>query len=135
MPPQRIQIWGESNPILLPRISAIVPVVGVIEDFHLSQLKLNPDEVELAFTIPLNSLLASTAVRHTQFRSGYSGPVFAVSPYRIWGITGYLTYIFLRCLLPAHMLPDALKTNLKFIRPYKIAPKLTHHHVEPRKDE
>lgn len=132
LPRQRIQIWGESSPIQLPRTSTIVPVIGVVEDFHVSQLQLNPDEVELAFTIPLNSLLAPTSTRHTQFRSGYSGPVFVVSPYRIWGITGYLTYVFLRCLLPCTMLPDALKTKIKFIRPYKSAPKLTHHHVEPK---
>lgn len=132
LPRQRIQIWGESSPIQLPRTSTIVPVIGVVEDFHISQLQLNPDEVELAFTIPLNSLLAPASTRHTQFRSGYSGPVFVVSPYRIWGITGYLTYVFLRCLLPCTMLSDALKTKIKFVRPYKMAPQLTHHHVEPK---
>ncbi|XP_064538488.1 mitochondrial coenzyme A diphosphatase NUDT8 [Drosophila montana] len=132
LPRERIQIWGEANPIDLPRTATIVPVVGVVPDFHVSQLKLNWDEVEEAFSIPLNSLLTPSAARHTQFRTGYSGPVFVVDQHRIWGITGYLTYMFLRCLLPSSMLPSTLKTNIKFIRPYKVPPKLPHHHVEAK---
>ncbi|XP_034479460.1 nucleoside diphosphate-linked moiety X motif 8 [Drosophila innubila] len=132
LPRDRVQTWGESNPILLPRTSAIVPVIGVVKDFHVSELKLNCDEVEEVISIPLKSLLLPSATRHTQFRSGYSGPVFVVDQHRIWGITGYLTYVFLRCLLPSHMMCEALKTSIKFIRPYKIPPKLIHHHVEPK---
>lgn len=128
----RVEIWGDSNPILLPRTQAIVPVVGVVKDFHVSELKLNYDEVEEVISIPLKSLILPSATRHTQYRSGYSGPVFVVDHYRIWGITGYLTYMFLRCLLPSNMMSDALKTSIKFIRPYKVPPKLTHHHVEPK---
>ncbi|KAH8386972.1 hypothetical protein KR093_003805, partial [Drosophila rubida] len=127
LPRQRVEIWGDCKPILLPRTSTIVPVVGVVKDFHISQLKINYDEVEEAFSIPLQSLLLPSATRHTQFRSGYSGPVFVVDHHRIWGITGYLTYVFLRCLLPSHLKSDALKTNIKFVRPYKVPPKLTHH--------
>ncbi|XP_060662382.1 mitochondrial coenzyme A diphosphatase NUDT8 [Drosophila nasuta] len=129
LPRQRVEIWGETKQILLPRTSTIVPVVGVVRDFHISQLKLNHDEVEEAMSIPLQSLLLPTATRHTQFKSGYSGPVFVVDQHRIWGITGYLTYVFLRCLLPNHLKNEALKTNIKFVRPYKVTPpKVTHHH-------
>lgn len=120
LPRNRVQVWGESNPLLLPRTSAIVPVIGVVKDFHMSELKLNSDEVEEAISIPLQSLLLPSAARHTQFRGGYSGPVFVVGEHRIWGITGYLTYVFLRCLLPSNMMCDALKSSIKFIRPYKI---------------
>ncbi|KAH8270939.1 hypothetical protein KR044_002067, partial [Drosophila immigrans] len=130
LPRERVEVWGESKPILLPRTSAIVPVVGVVKDFHISQLQINYDEVEEAFSIPLTTLLMPSATRHTQFRLGYSGPVFVVDNYRIWGITGYLTHVFLRCFLPNHLKNDALKANIKFIRPYKVSPKLTHHHVE-----
>ncbi|KAH8397927.1 hypothetical protein KR222_006576, partial [Zaprionus bogoriensis] len=135
LPRYRIELWGESNPIVLPRTNSIVPVVGVVQDFNITQLKLNPDEVEEAFAIPIRSLILPTSTRHTQFRSGYSGPVFAVHPHRIWGITGYLTHVFLRCFLPKDMTPHALKTSIKFIRPYKLAPKLVHHHVEPKASE
>ncbi|ALC49254.1 CG11095 [Drosophila busckii] len=126
---ERVDVWGESNAIKLPRTGPIVPVIGVVKDFHVSELKLNWDEVEEAFSIPLNTLLTAAAARHTQFRSGYSSPAFVATPVRIWGITGYLTYVFLRCLLPRQMLPESLKTNLKFVRPYKLPPK-THHHAE-----
>ncbi|EDW82605.1 uncharacterized protein Dwil_GK10080 [Drosophila willistoni] len=134
LPRQRIEVWGEGKQIFLPRTSAIVPVVGHIQNFHISELHLNLDEVEEAFSIPLNSLMASTATRHTQFRAGYSGPVFMVDNNRIWGITGYLTQVFLHCLLPKNMLPVSLKTNIKFIRPYKLPPKQAHPHHHHQSD-
>ncbi|XP_001354898.3 nucleoside diphosphate-linked moiety X motif 8 [Drosophila pseudoobscura] len=127
----RIQVWGEAKPLYLPRTSAIVPVVGFVPDFHMSELRLNWEEVEEVFSIPLNALMAPKAARHTQFRSGYSGPVFVVDHYRIWGITGYLTHVFLHCLLPPSLLPESLKTNIKFVRPFKIPPKPGHHHSDP----
>ncbi|XP_034650553.1 nucleoside diphosphate-linked moiety X motif 8 [Drosophila subobscura] len=131
LPRDRIQVWGEAKPLYLPRTSAIVPVVGFVADFHISELRLNWEEVEEAFSIPLNALMAPKAARHTQFRSGYSGPVFVVDQYRIWGITGYLTHVFLHCLLPPSQLPDTLKTNIKFVRPFKIPPKPGHHRSDP----
>ncbi|KAH8291579.1 hypothetical protein KR018_001256, partial [Drosophila ironensis] len=130
LPARRIELWGEGKELHLPRTSSIVPVVGVVPDFHISELQLNPEEVEEAFAVPLNALILPTAARHTQFRSGYSGPVFVVEHYRIWGITGYLTQLFLHSLLPANLLPDCLKSNIKFIRPYKLPPKASHHHKE-----
>ncbi|EDX01627.1 nucleoside diphosphate-linked moiety X motif 8 [Drosophila yakuba] len=127
LPRHRIQVWGEAKQLELPRTSSIVPVVGVVRDFSLSELRLNWEEVEEAFTVPLHSLMLPKATRHTQFRSGYSGPVFVVDHYRIWGITGYLTHLFLHCLLPPSLLPHCLKTNIKFIRPFKLPPRLPHH--------
>lgn len=134
LPRDRIKVWGEAKELHLPRTSSIVPVVGVIPDFHISELHLNMEEVEEAFIVPLNSLIMPKATRHTQFRSGYSGPVFAVDHYRIWGITGYLTHLFLHSLLPPNLLPDCLKTNIKFIRPFKIPPKPAHHHKQSTTD-
>ncbi|EDV92400.1 GH24896 [Drosophila grimshawi] len=128
LPRERIQIWGEASALHLPRTASIVPVVGLVPDFHVTQLKLNLDEVEEAFSIPLNTLIRPTVARHTQFRSGYSGPTFVVDQLRIWGITGYLTYWFLRCLLPGTLMPDTLKTKMNFIRPYRLPPPAAHHH-------
>ncbi|KAH8254884.1 hypothetical protein KR038_007340, partial [Drosophila bunnanda] len=123
----RIQVWGESCQLHLPRTSSIVPVVGMVRDFNISELCLNFQEVEEAFIVPLNSLIVPKATRHTQFRSGYSGPVFVVDHHRIWGITGYLTHIFLRSLLPSHLMPECLKTNIKYVRPFKLPPRPPHH--------
>ncbi|KAH8409261.1 hypothetical protein KR009_011381 [Drosophila setifemur] len=128
LPRHRIDVWGEASKLHLPRTSAIVPVVGVVRDFSFSELRLNMEEVEEAFSVPLNSLMMPKSTRHTQFRSGYSGPVFAVDHYRIWGITGYLTHLFLHSLLPPRLLPDCLKTNIKYIRPFKMPPKASHPH-------
>ncbi|KAH8368372.1 hypothetical protein KR084_010458, partial [Drosophila pseudotakahashii] len=127
LPRHRIQVWGEASQLHLPRTSSIVPVVGVVPDFSISELRLNWEEVEEAFSVPLQVLMVPHATRHTQFRSGYSGPVFVVDHHRIWGITGYLTHLFLHSLLPPSQLPDCLKTNIKFIRPFKLPPKLPHH--------
>ncbi|XP_016949096.1 mitochondrial coenzyme A diphosphatase NUDT8 [Drosophila biarmipes] len=127
LPRHRVQVWGEANQLLLPRTSSIVPVVGVVPDFSISELRLNWAEVEEAFSVPLKALMVPQATRHTQFRSGYSGPVFVVDHHRIWGITGYLTHLFLHSLLPPSQLPDCLRTNIKFIRPFKLPPKLPHH--------
>ncbi|XP_016988651.1 nucleoside diphosphate-linked moiety X motif 8 [Drosophila rhopaloa] len=127
LPRHRIQVWGEASQLNLPRTSSIVPVVGVVPDFSISELCLNTEEVEEAFSVPLQSLMVPKATRHTQFRSGYSGPVFVVDHHRIWGITGYLTHLFLHSLLPPRQLPNCLKTNIKFIRPFKLPPKPPHH--------
>ncbi|XP_017124658.1 nucleoside diphosphate-linked moiety X motif 8 [Drosophila elegans] len=127
LPRHRIQVWGEAKQLHLPRTSSIVPVVGMVPDFSISELRLNCEEVEEAFSVPLQALMVPKATRHTQFRSGYSGPVFVVDHHRIWGITGYLTHLFLHSLLAPTQLPDCLRTNIKFIRPFKMPPKLPHH--------
>ncbi|KAH8274835.1 hypothetical protein KR026_008702 [Drosophila bipectinata] len=119
LPGHRVQVWGESMVIHLPRTSSIVPVVGVIADFDVAELRLNHDEVEEVFTVPLNSMIQPQATRHTQFRSGYSIPAFQVEPRRVWGITAYLTNLFLHSLLPASLRPDCLKNNVQFVRPFK----------------
>ncbi|KAH8342990.1 hypothetical protein KR059_003064 [Drosophila kikkawai] len=127
LPRHRIEVWGESCQLHLPRTSSIVPVVGMVRDFSISELRLNWEEVEEAFSVPLNDLMVPKVARHTQFRSGYSGPVFVVDHHRIWGITGYLTHIFLHSLLPGHLLPECLKTNIKYVRPFKLPPRPPHH--------
>lgn len=65
LPRHRIQVWGEAKQLQLPRTSSIVPVVGVVPDFSLSELRLNWEEVEEAFSVPLTSLMLPKATRHT----------------------------------------------------------------------
>jgi len=59
LPRHRIQVWGEANQLILPRTSSIVPVVGVVPDFSISELRLNWAEVEEAFSASSNAATSS----------------------------------------------------------------------------
>lgn len=116
---ERINLWGIGGRIIPPSSAAIVPVIGVVNNFQHRELKVNNAEVEEAFTVPINYLNRCEVMRYTQFKSGYSSPVFLLHKGRIWGITGYLTYIFLKSFLPPHL--NQIKNILKFVKPIKIS--------------
>lgn len=120
----QINVWGEANLFLPLKGPAIMPVVAQIENYRSDQLKLNADEVERVFTVPISKLCANK--RHTQFRGsffsksgttsrGYSVPVFTVDENPIWGITAVITHLFLSSLLP----DDAYQRQIPYISKYK----------------
>lgn len=115
--PSRVAIWGAGGLITPPHTAAIMPVIGVVKNFREQELQVNPAEVEEAFTVPISQLADPHTLRYTQFKSGYSAPVFVVGNKKIWGITGFLTNTFLNSFLPPKM--NALKGRVKFIRPYR----------------
>uniref|UniRef100_A0A1A9ZQE6 Nudix hydrolase domain-containing protein n=1 Tax=Glossina pallidipes TaxID=7398 RepID=A0A1A9ZQE6_GLOPL len=115
----RIDIWGTGSLLTPPHTAAIMPVVGVINHFRANELKLNEAEVDECFTITFEDLCHPSALGYTQFKSGYSTPVFRVGNKRIWGITGFLTNIFLNCFLPPHL--NQLKGRVKFIKPIRYS--------------
>ncbi|KAI8127703.1 hypothetical protein FF38_11264 [Lucilia cuprina] len=121
--PSRVEIWGTGNLITPPHTAAIMPVVGVIRNFRESELKLNYDEVEEAFAIPIKILASPQTLRYTQFKTGYSSAAFVVDDKRIWGVTGFITNIFLNCFLPPEF--NKLKNCVKFIRPFRSKSKAT----------
>lgn len=49
----RIEVWGETSLILLRETTAITPVIGMIHDYNTNLLKINDDEVERVFTVPI----------------------------------------------------------------------------------
>ncbi|XP_055911534.1 mitochondrial coenzyme A diphosphatase NUDT8 [Eupeodes corollae] len=117
LPRSRIEIWG-SGPLWRPQFTAsIMPVYGIVRNLRLDELKLNKAEVESAFTIPIEELAAPDNFRYTQYKSGYSGPVFMVGNRRIWGITAWMTDNFLNCLIPEH--ESSKRPRIKYIRPYR----------------
>ncbi len=77
----------------------IVPVVGYIGSVCPADLKINPKEVQMVFTLPIAKFCDLSHCRYTKFRSGYTLPVFTIDDHRVWGITAYITHVFLRCLL------------------------------------
>lgn len=113
-----IQIWGIGNKIIAKGKTTVTPVIGQItEPMNLKNLNVNRNEVEEVFSVPLENLCNPKYLRHTQFRQFYCMPVFTGGKLRIWGLTGMITYMFLKCLLPSR----AYSHNLRQITPPKPA--------------
>lgn len=114
---KRLNVWGSGTLITPPHTAAIMPVVAAVNDFSLQELKLNADEVEEAFLISVRELVHPKTLKHTQFKGGWSTPNFVVGHKKVWGITGFLTNMFLRCLIPFDL--NRLKHHAKYVRPFK----------------
>lgn len=111
-----MEIWGTGSLMKPPQTAAIMPVIGVIRDFDVNELKLNEHEVEEAFALSIADLASPTNHYHTQFKSGWSSVIIKVNDYKVWGITGFLTNTFLNCLLPAEI--NGLRKYPKYVKPF-----------------
>lgn len=119
----RVVIWGKgrilrtSPSATSPVAGIIIPVIGVVENFDIEELILNESEVEEAFSVPIKHLNNTNNCSYTQFRNGYTSPVFRLdNQVKIWGITGFLTRMFLNCLLPSDQ--NQIHSRYKYINPY-----------------
>lgn len=116
IPAKNINVWGTGN-MLIPRLGpTIMPVIGIIDNFDRNMLKLNTNEVEKVFTVPLEKLCSSDCRRQTQFRKTYTLPVFVNIDARVWGITSVMTHLFLSAFLPK----EFYQRKLKYISSYKV---------------
>lgn len=86
----------------------ITPVIGYIGHIEPLKLKISEKEVQHAFALPLSKFCDLNNCKYTKFRSGYTLPVFLIDGYKVWGITAYLTHLFLISLLD-----DVYKFKLK----------------------
>lgn len=125
----RITLWGQTSLVHLRNAPAIMPVIGMINNYRADLLKINSQEVERVFTVPISELCQNR--KHTQFRmiprnirdrsgsgtltASYSIPVYTVEEARIWGITAIITHLFLQSLLPA----DIYDRQIPYISKYK----------------
>ncbi|XP_059048733.1 mitochondrial coenzyme A diphosphatase NUDT8-like [Achroia grisella] len=98
--PDKIDVWGvgqgfpgRDNKIL------ISPVIGCIQDLKQEDLIVNHKEVAEVFTVPIDILCNPENQFHTQFRNGFILPVFIANQYKIWGLTAYVTHMFLSSAL------------------------------------
>lgn len=91
-----------------------MPVVGCVDRYSYDQLNINVDEVERVFTVPIDQLCLGK--RHTQFRDGYSIPVFLCGTERIWGITAIITNLFLHSILSSKL----YKSQTQFVPKYRL---------------
>lgn len=117
---ESVKVWG-SGSIVVGNEFSVLPVLGYLGPLKLNQLKPNPDEVEMAFTIPLQHFCSEENCRYTQFRysdtKGYVLPVYVNGRCRVWGITALITHIVLTSLLPNHY-----KQKLEYIKPLVLHP-------------
>lgn len=109
---EKIQIWGTGNTIISRNTLHITPVVGLINCSNiLNELNVNPAEVKEVFTVSVQTLCDLDMIRHTQFKTGYSIPVFTGGKRRIWGLTAVLTHVFLKAFVSR----EAYPYNIKFV--------------------
>ncbi|XP_072944882.1 mitochondrial coenzyme A diphosphatase NUDT8 [Epargyreus clarus] len=97
----KIDVWGQ-GPTVPGRDYKIMitPVIGCISDLREDDLRINANEVMEVFTVPLDILCDTKNQYYTQFKNGFILPVYVADEYKIWGITAYITHIFLSSLLP-----------------------------------
>lgn len=99
LPSRDVDVWGEMSIVQGRNANVLIaPVVGVINDFNINTLKINADEVEEVFTVPLASLC--DVQNHGHIESIPFLPVFVHGKHKIWGITGFITKTFLNCFVP-----------------------------------
>ncbi|KAL4221676.1 nudix (nucleoside diphosphate linked moiety X)-type motif 8 [Mactra antiquata] len=109
-----VEVWG-TLPALPSKTggSIVTPVLGYCDIKDLSDLHLNPTEVESVFTRTIASFCESTNQRQTQRRvpgrKGYALPVFLGGEYKIWGLTAVVLHQTL-----INLIPELYKFKLKY---------------------
>lgn len=89
--------WGTIAKLVGVSVTPVVAFMGNIEDYDFSGM--NPDEVEAAFTVPLEDLLNQANWQMHETDDGVPVAEFDGGPYRIWGLTAFLLYRFLEDVL------------------------------------
>ncbi|KAJ3623912.1 hypothetical protein MTP99_017575 [Tenebrio molitor] len=119
----RIEVWGKGNVIVSRGVASVLPVIGALKIRNISRdLRVNPGEVKEVFTVPLEVLCDPSHIKHTQFRTNYSLPVFTGGKRRIWGLTAIITHLFLKALMPRNIYDHTVKfvPPLRSSLPYRL---------------
>lgn len=96
-----IELWGPGNLIITRYETSVLPFAGLIKgEITSDRFRVNADEVELVFTVPIEDLCNKKKIGYTQFRGSYSLPVFMGGPLKIWGLTAMITHVFLHAFIP-----------------------------------
>ena len=107
IPESEVDVWSSANLIGRKDLN-IMPVLGYIGEIDLAKVEINPHEVEEAFVISLEKLCDPAHFRYTQFRNGYQLPAYTGGKYRVWGLTGVITHMIMKALVP-----EVYKNELK----------------------
>ena len=100
------KLFNEKPYLFLSGTRAVIPIVGTLQDFSFTKLKLNKAEVCDVFVKSVWDLHHPKVAGYTQFRvpksPGYSLPIYNCEPYPIWGMTAIITFQFLSVFLRGH---------------------------------
>lgn len=98
---QDVEIWSAMSPVQgRDNTMLITPVVGLINDLDIEKLQPNIHEVEEVFSVPMSVFCNTENHGHLMF-NGLPLPLFLYGKHKIWGITGFITHMFLECFLPS----------------------------------
>lgn len=95
-----VDVWNVMSEVQgRNRDMVITPVIGYIRDFSVNKLKINHDEVEELYSVPIR--IFSDSKNHAHFHyDGLMLPVYLGLRHKVWGITAMITHMFLQCFLP-----------------------------------
>lgn len=117
---QSVQVWGSGKLIVTRADISVLPVIGQIKHpLSVDALNINRSEVGDVFAVTLEDLCNPKKNSYTQFRDGYSAPLFLGAPKKIWGLTALITNVFLKALLP----PNAYLHRVRFVPPVSLSGK------------
>ena len=115
--PSTVDVWGVVYQMQNSKYHTVYGVVGYLGHINLADIKVNPDEVESVFAIPLRVLCEPASFGHTQFQKGYgksqgySTPLFRNgSDPPVWGLTAIFTHVTL-----SKLMPTLYRHQLKFV--------------------
>ncbi|XP_034949158.1 nucleoside diphosphate-linked moiety X motif 8 [Chelonus insularis] len=111
IPNEKVDVWTSGNFIGRKDVN-VMPILGYVGEIDLKKLKINHREVEEAFVVSLKHFCDQKYCRYTQFRTGYTLPVFLKEGHKIWGLTALITHMTMCALIP-----DIYRHKLKFLRP------------------
>ncbi|XP_054163898.1 uncharacterized protein LOC128961664 [Oppia nitens] len=99
-----IKVFGALNSFPALSGALVHPVLGFIDisDYDFTS-RINKDEVETVFTVPLKRLIDQRNWKSTHWKAGWITPVFTDTDKnnpRIWGLTAGILYTVLAALLP-----------------------------------
>lgn len=103
LPTSSIDVWGSMLPLTDSQATRqITPVISYCGEIEPSSMQFNKNEVSLVFTRTIAQLCQSYLQGTTQFRTGYTLPIYLGKPQRIWGLTALTTHQFLSLLAPEY---------------------------------
>mmetsp|Transcript_20039 Transcript_20039/g.29631 ORF Transcript_20039/g.29631 Transcript_20039/m.29631 type:complete len:211 (-) Transcript_20039:180-812(-) len=102
-----IQVLGKGNVLPAATGTQVTPVVAYIKgDLNgCDKLNFSKNEVAHVFTVPINQLI--NPKHRSVEKLGWRGdmPVYTVPPYRIWGLTAFITEGVLKQLIEPSLFP------------------------------
>lgn len=95
-----VDIWTLMSPVRgLNKDMEITPVVGFVNNFDMTKLTPNSHEVEEVFTVTIKDLCSQSNHAHFEWEKRLL-PIFLHDKFKIWGITGFITHVFLLGFVP-----------------------------------